>query len=160
MMENILLISCTIIIMTTNAGSDKKGSGTVGFGGTVNDMGKEKAMKALRDFLRPEFINRVDEVVYFNHLTEENFRAIAKLMMDELKDGLAERSIELRYDDSVLKYLTEKSYSAEYGARNLRRTIQKDIEDKIASQMVDNYDGVIKAIGVTAENGEIKVVTF
>ena len=150
----------TIIIMTTNAGSDKKGSGTVGFGGTVNDMGKEKAMKALRDFLRPEFINRVDEVVYFNHLTEENFRAIAKLMMDELKDGLAERSIELRYDDSVLKYLTEKSYSAEYGARNLRRTIQKDIEDKIASQMVDNYDVVIKAIGVTAENGEIKVVTF
>ncbi len=150
----------TIIIMTTNAGSDKKGSGTVGFGGTVNDMGKEKAMKALRDFLRPEFINRVDEVVYFNHLTEENFRAIAKLMMDELKDGLAERSIELRYDDSVLMYLTEKSYSAEYGARNLRRTIQKDIEDKIASQMVDNYDMVIKAIGVTAENGEIKVVAF
>ena len=150
----------TIIIMTTNAGSDRKGSGTVGFGGTVNDMDKERAMKALRDFLRPEFINRVDEVVYFNHLTEENFKNIAKLMMDELRDSLAERNIELRYDDSVLTYLTEKSYSAEYGARNLRRTIQKDIEDKIASQMVDNYDVDIKALGVTAEDGQIKVVAF
>ncbi len=150
----------TIIIMTTNAGSDRKGSGTVGFGGTVNDMDKERAMKALRDFLRPEFINRVDEVVYFNHLTEENFKNIAKLMMDELRDSLAERNIELRYDDSVLTYLTEKSYSAEYGARNLRRTIQKDIEDKIASQMVDNYDMDIKVLGVTAEDGQIKVVAF
>ena len=150
----------TIIIMTTNAGSDKKGAGTVGFGGTVNDMDRERAMKALRDFLRPEFINRVDEVVYFNKLTEENFKNIARLMMEELKDSLSERNIDFRYDDSVIDYLTDKSYSVEYGARNLRRTIQKDIEDKIASQLVDNYDTAIKAIGVTTEDGQIKVVAF
>ncbi len=149
----------TIIIMTTNAGSDRKGSGTVGFGGTAGDMDKERAMKALRDFLRPEFINRVDEVVYFNRLSEENFRAIARLMMKELSDSMAERAVELTFDDSVLAYLTEKSYSAEYGARNLRRTIQKEIEDKIAAEMIDHYDRSVSRIGVTAQNGEILVVT-
>ncbi len=148
----------TIIIMTTNAGSDKKGSGTVGFGGTVDDMDKEKAMKALRDFLRPEFINRVDEVVHFNHLTEKNIREIAGLMMSELRDSLAERAITLTYDDSVLDYLTKKSYSIEYGARNLRRTIQKDIEDKVASEMIKNYDREITKLGVTVENGNVIVL--
>lgn len=148
----------TIIIMTTNAGSDRQGTGTVGFGGTVKDMDKEKTMKALREFLRPEFINRVDEVVCFNKLTEDNFRNIARLMMKELSDNMAERAVELCFEDSVVDYLTEKSYSAEYGARNLRRTIQRDIEDKIAAEMIDNYDREITKIGVTAENGEIIVV--
>ncbi|MGM9522186.1 MAG: AAA family ATPase [Oscillospiraceae bacterium] len=150
----------TIIIMTTNAGSDRKGAGTVGFGGTVNDMDKDKAMKALRDFLRPEFINRIDEVVYFNRLTEDNFRNIARLMMQELHDAMSERAVELTYDDSVIDYLTDKSYSVEYGARNLRRTIQKDIEDKIAAELVDNYDRDIKRIGVTAENGVVTILAI
>ncbi len=149
----------TIIIMTTNAGSDRKGSGTVGFGGTVTDMDRERAMKALQDFLRPEFINRVDEVVYFNRLTEENFQAIARLMMNELHDSMAERAVDLTFDDSVLDFLTEKSYSAEYGARNLRRTIQKEIEDKIAAEMIDNYDRDVKKIGVTVKDGQVLVLS-
>ena len=148
----------TIIIMTTNAGSDRRGSGTVGFGGTVNDMDKEKAMKALRDFLRPEFINRVDEVVYFNRLTEDNFRSIARLMMNELRDSMAERSVELTFDEGVIDYLKEKSYSVEYGARNLRRTIQKDIEDRIASELVDNYDRNISRVAVTGDASGVTIL--
>ncbi len=148
-----------IIIMTTNAGSDRQGSGTVGFGGTVGDMDREKAMKALRDFLRPEFINRVDEVVYFNRLSEDNFRDIARLMMNELHDAMKERAVELTYDDSIIDYLTKESYSIEYGARNLRRTIQKEIEDKIAAEMIDNYDREVTKVGVTIEDGKVLVLS-
>ncbi len=148
----------TVIIMTTNAGSDKKGAGTVGFGGTENDMARERAMKALRDFLRPEFINRVDEVVYFNKLTEDNFRSIAVLMLNELRDGLAEKAMTLDWDDSVIDYLVRKSYSAEFGARNLRRTIQKDIEDKVAARLIDNYDKELTHVGLSASGEEITVV--
>ncbi len=148
----------TIIIMTTNAGSERRGGGTVGFGGSVNDMDRERTMRALREFLRPEFINRVDEVVYFNHLSEENFRGIARLMLDELKTGMAERAMRLEYDESVVDYLVRKSYSLEYGARNLRRTIQKDIEDKIASELIDNYDRELTRVGVTAQDGGITVI--
>ena len=148
----------TIIIMTTNAGSELKGVGTVGFGGTAGDLGKEKALKSLRDFLRPEFINRVDEIVYFNKLSEENFKSIAALMLTELKDGLSEKGLELTWDDSVIEYLVKKSYSAEFGARNLRRTIQKDIEDKIASELIDNYSSAPSRVGVSVINGEIRVI--
>ncbi len=148
----------TIIIMTTNAGSELKGVGTVGFGGTAGDLGKEKALKSLRDFLRPEFINRVDEIVYFNKLSEENFKSIAALMLTELKDGLSDKGLELTWDDSVIEYLVKKSYSAEFGARNLRRTIQKDIEDKIASELIDNYASAPSRVGVSVINGEIRVI--
>ena len=148
----------TIIIMTTNAGSELKGVGTVGFGGTAGDLGKEKALKSLRDFLRPEFINRVDEIVYFNKLSEENFKSIAALMLTELKDGLSEKGLELTWDDSVIEYIVGKSYSAEFGARNLRRTIQKDIEDKIASELIDNYSSAPSRVGVSVINGEIRVI--
>lgn len=146
-----------IIIMTTNAGSDKK-DGAVGFNRTISELGREKAMRALQDFLRPEFINRVDEVVCFNHLSEENFRHIAKIMLDELRDGMREKEMELSYDDSVIEYLVKKSYSITYGARNLRRAIQKDIEDKIAAEIVNNYERGVKKVGVTAENDEIKIL--
>lgn len=146
-----------IIIMTTNAGSDKK-TGTVGFGHSVSEQGKDKAMKALQEFLRPEFINRVDEIVCFNHLTEENFRKIARLMLEELKESLAEKNMEFIYDDTVIDYLVKKSYSITYGARNLRRAVQKDIEDKIAAEIVDNYNTDVKKVGITAENDEIKVL--
>jgi len=141
----------TVIIMTTNAGSDKK-EGTVGFGGTVSDLGKDKALKALKDFLRPEFINRIDEIVYFNSLSEDNFRGIAKLMLDELRTAVSEKGIELAYDDSLLDYLSKKSYSLTYGARNLRRLIQKEIEDAMATEIIDNYRGNVSRISITVEN--------
>ena len=147
----------TIIVMTTNAGSDKK-NGAVGFNRSLTEQGHEKAMKALNDFLRPEFINRVDEVVYFNRLTEEDFKKIAELMMSELRDAMKEKDISLEYDDSVISYLVEKSYSIAYGARNLRRTIQKDIENKIAAGIVEHYSSSVRRVGVTAVNGEIQVL--
>ena len=147
----------TVIIMTTNAGSDKK-DGAVGFNRTINEQGKEKAEKALKDFLRPEFINRVDEIVYFNHLSEETFKQIAKLMLDELHDSMAEKPIELRWDESLIDYLTEKSFSRAYGARNLRRLIQKEIEDRIAAEMIASYSRPIKQVGLTVRNDEIQLI--
>ena len=146
----------TVIIMTTNAGSNTKG-GAVGFGGTLNDMGKERALKALNDFLRPEFINRVDEIVYFNQLTEENFRSIAALMLNETKDAIAERGITLSWDDSLIDYLVSKSYSVVYGARNLRRTIQKDVEDAIAEMIIAAKGADVDRIVLSAENDTVKV---
>jgi ATP-dependent Clp protease ATP-binding subunit ClpA len=144
----------TVIVMTSNAGSNTKG-GSVGFGRTANEQSKEKAMKALQEFLRPEFINRVDEIVCFNQLTEENFKGIAELMLKELKDALQDKDISFSWDDSLLEYLVKKSYSAVYGARNLRRLIQKELEDGIAVKMIENYQhpiSVIKATG--SEDGE------
>ncbi|MEF9972251.1 MAG: ATP-dependent Clp protease ATP-binding subunit, partial [Oscillospiraceae bacterium] len=114
-----------------------------------------KAIKALKDFLRPEFINRVDEIVYFNSLSEENFKAIAKLMMDELSDAMAEKGITLRYDNQLLDYLAKKSYSLTYGARNLRRLIQKEVEDSIATEIIDNFRGKVSSIGITAKDEKI-----
>ena len=147
----------TIVIMTTNAGSDRK-TGSVGFGQTLTEQSREKALKALQDFLRPEFINRVDEIVCFNRLTEENFKSIARLMLEELRTVMAEKGMELRYDDSVIDYLTEKSYSVTYGARNLRRQIQKDLEDPIATELVDRLQGTASQIGVTVKDGRIEVL--
>ena len=147
----------TVIIMTTNAGSDRK-EGAVGFNRTADDQGKEKAEKALKDFLRPEFINRVDEIIYFNYLSEDTFKHIARLMMDELRDSMAEKTIELSYDDSLIDYLTENSFSQTYGARNLRRLIQKEIEDAIASEMINNYSRPVKRIGLTAKDGKVLIL--
>lgn len=144
----------TVLIMTTNAGSDRQVGG-LGFGQSLGDMGREKAMKALRDFLRPEFINRVDEIVYFNPLSEETFRGIAGLILGELKDVMLEKKIDFTWDESVVSYLVEKSYSVTYGARNLRRQIQKDIEDAIAAEIVDKRRGQVRAISVSAEEGRI-----
>ena len=139
----------TIIVMTSNAGSDRKG-GSVGFGQTVTEQSKEKALKALNEFLRPEFINRVDEVVCFNRLTEEDFRRIAAIMLGELRDSLAERGVELTWEDSLVDYLVKKSYSMAYGARNLRRTIQKDVEDPIAEAIIDSFVEPIYQIRLSA----------
>jgi len=137
----------TVIIMTTNAGSSSK-SGAVGFGNTLAQQDRDRVMKALNDFLRPEFINRVDEIVFFNKLTEENFRRIAGLMLEEVKALMAEKGMELTWDDSVLDYLVKKSYSLTYGARNLRRTIQKEIEDGIAAVIVDQRQGAASEIAL------------
>ncbi len=144
----------TIIVMTSNAGSERK-DGSVGFGRTVSQQSKEKAMKALGEFLRPEFLNRVDEIICFNQLTEENFRAIAKIMLTELQEALSERGIQFTWDEKVLDYLTKKSYSVQYGARNLRRTIQKDIEDQVAGQIIESFMEPIHTIAVSANEDRI-----
>ena len=149
----------TVIVMTSNAGSDRK-EGTVGFNKSVNDLGKDRAMKALQQFLRPEFINRVDEIVYFNKLTEEDFRPIARLMLEELKASLKEKGLALTYDDALVDYLVRKSYSAAYGARNLRRTIQKDVEDTLASEIIRSYDHPITQIAATAEADKVAIRTL
>ena len=146
----------TVIIMTTNAGSNTK-NGSLGFVGTAADKDRERAMKALGDFLRPEFINRVDEIICFNKLTEDNFRDIAGLMLGEVRDLMREKGMELSWDESVIDYLVKKSYSLTYGARNLRRTIQKDIEDAMASVIVDGRRGNVKAIHLTSDGEKVNV---
>ena len=149
----------TVIVMTSNAGSDKA-AGAVGFGKSGSEQGKERVMKALREFLRPEFINRVDEVIYFHQLTEDNFRDIARIMLDELKDSLADKGFGFRYDDSVVDVLVRKSYSAAYGARNLRRCIQKELEDPMATRISDAFEHPVTQLKATAEDGEIKLYSL
>ena len=149
----------TVIVMTSNAGSDARTSaGSVGFGRTADQQGRERAMKALESFLRPEFINRVDEIVYFNKLTEDNFKAIAAIMLRELQDALKEKGITFTWDDALLDYLVKKSYSMTYGARNLRRQIQKDLEDDIATKLLDSYLHPIQSLQASAD-GEHPVLT-
>ncbi len=149
----------TVLIMTTNAGSDRQG-GSLGFGQTLGEMGRDKALKALKDFLRPEFINRVDEIVYFKPLSEQTFRGIAGLILGELKDVMAERKIDFSWDEAVVDYLVKKSYSVTYGARNLRRQIQKDIEDAIAAEIIDKHKGQVRTISVSAVDDQIVIVAI
>ncbi len=149
----------TVIVMTSNAGSGKA-AGAVGFGRSADDQDKERVMKALQEFLRPEFINRVDEIVYFHQLTEENFRGIAGIMLEELKAALEEKGYHFTYDDALVDYLVKKSYSAAYGARNLRRCIQKDVEDPMAARIIENYETPITQIKATAEDGAVKLYTL
>ena len=150
----------TVIVMTSNAGSEAKGSGSVGFGATAAEQGRERAMKALEGFLRPEFINRVDEIVYFNRLTEDNFKAIAAIMLGELKTNLAEKGITFSWDEALLSYLVKKSYSAVYGARNLRRQIQKDLEDPIATLIINSYRAPITQVKATSDGESAQVLSL
>ena len=149
----------TVIVMTSNAGSGKA-AGAVGFGRSADDQDKERVMKALQEFLRPEFINRVDEIVYFHQLTEENFRGIAGIMLEELKAALEEKGYHFTYDDALVDYLVKKSYSAAYGARNLRRCIQKDVEDPMAARIIESYETPITQIKATAEDGAVELYTL
>ena len=149
----------TVIVMTSNAGSDKA-AGSVGFGRSSDDQGRERTMKALREFLRPEFINRVDEIVYFHQLTEENFAAIARIMLDELRDSLREKGYTFTYDDALVSHLVHSSYSAAYGARNLRRCIQKELEDPMAVQIIDSFEHPITQLRATAEDGKVRLDTL
>lgn len=146
----------TVIVMTSNAGSTDKDTG-VGFNKTDSDIAKDKAMKALREFLRPEFLGRIDEIVVFNPLTEENFAGIAGLMLDEMKSPLAEKHISLRYTDEALKTIAHKAYGQKLGARDIRRVIRNEVEDKIAELLIDKGDGAVSAVAISADNGEIKV---
>ena len=149
----------TVIVMTSNAGSDKA-AGSVGFGRSADDQGRERTMKALREFLRPEFINRVDEIVYFHQLTEENFAAIARIMLDELQASLKEKGYSFSYDDALVSHLVHSSYSAAYGARNLRRCIQKELEDPMAVQIIDSFEHPITQLRATAEDGKVRLDTL
>ena len=148
----------TIIIMTSNAGSEGRVGG-LGFGRTENDMVKEKTMKALREFLRPEFINRVDEIITFNHLSEEHFLGIADIMLEELRNSLRARGLALTWDESVRQLLVKKAYSIAYGARNLRRTIQRELEDPISEKIVDSFENPINEILVTVADESVKLET-
>ena len=144
----------TIIVMTSNAGSEGRVGG-MGFGRTQQDQVKEKTMKALSEFLRPEFINRVDEIITFNHLTEENFLGIADIMLSELKQSLKSRGLGISWDDELRHYLVKKAFSTVYGARNLRRTIQRDLEDPISEKIIDSFEKPISAIRIRVDNEQI-----
>ena len=146
----------TVIVITSNAGSERK-EGTVGFGHTVNEQNRDRAMKALGEFLRPEFLNRVDEVICFNRLDEKNFAGIAHIMLDELQKSLEDKGLHFTWDEDVEDYLVKKSYSATYGARNLRRTIQKELEDVMAAQIIDSYEHPVTQIHASMEDGKLVV---
>ena len=146
----------TLIVMTSNAGSEG-GTGGMGFGRTQQDQVKEKTMKALQGFLRPEFLNRLDEIITFNHLSEENFLNIADIMMKELQTSLEGRGITFTWDDSIRDYLVKKAYSVTYGARNLRRTIQRSLEDPISEAIIDSFEHPISKLHAYVENDEVKL---
>ena len=148
----------TVIVMTSNAGSEGSVGG-MGFGRTENDMVKERTMKALRTFLRPEFINRVDEIVTFNHLTKENFLGIADIMLSELKESLALRGLALSWDESIRQKLVQEAYSVTYGARNLRRAIQRLLEDPISEKIIDSFEQPISSIALTVIDGKVELTT-
>ena len=150
----------TVIVMTSNAGSDKSAGGTVGFGRSSDEQDKERVMKALQSFLRPEFINRVDEIVYFHQLTKDNFRGIATIMLNELAESLSAKGFTFIYDDALLDYLVEKSYSAAYGARNLRRCIQKELEDPMAVRIIESFDHPITHIRASTADGKVTLETL
>ena len=144
----------TVIVMTSNAGSTSNDS-ALGFGKTQEDASKEKVMKALSEFLRPEFIARVDEVIVFNTLTKDNFVKIANLMLSEYVPTLEEKHIKFTFDDKACEYLAEKSCSGKSGARDLRNTIRREVEEKIASTMIESGNDSISAMNVTSDGEKI-----
>lgn len=146
----------TIIAMTSNAGSTDKGTG-VGFNKTEGDISKEKAMKALSDFLRPEFLSRIDEVVVFDPLSMESYEQIAALMLDEMKEPLAEKGITLKYSKKALAAIAEKSHGKKFGARDIRKVIRTDIEDKIAELIINSAENPIAIIKIGEKKGGIEV---
>ena len=148
----------TVIIMTSNAGSSNKTT-SLGFGKTASEQGKDKAMKALEDLMRPEFLNRIDEIVAFNQLTEDDFARIAGILLGDLAGNLSERGIRLTWDDSLVAYLVEKSYSLKFGARNLRRLIEKEVENALAAKIIEEYDQQLAGAHISVQDGAIQVQT-
>ena len=148
-----------IIIMTSNAGSDRSG-GSVGFGKTVSEQDEARAVKALEEIMRPEFLNRIDDIISFSHLTKEDFRGIAAIMLSQLRDTLAENNIRLTWDDSLVDYLIEDSFSVKFGARNLRRAIEKQVEDELANRIIAAWEHPLSGAHVSAADGKIVVQTI
>ena len=148
-----------IIIMTSNAGSDRSG-GSVGFGKTVSEQDEARAVKALEEIMRPEFLNRIDDIISFSHLTKEDFHGIAAIMLGQLRDTLAENNIRLTWDDSLVDYLIEDSFSVKFGARNLRRAIEKQVEDELANRIIAAWEHPLSGAHVSAADGKIVVQTI
>ena len=146
----------TVIIMTSNAGSDRR-DGAVGFGNTLTQQGREKALKALSDIMRPEFINRIDEVISFNQLTKADFTKIAAIMLEDLKRGVARAGITLTWDAAVPEKLAEDSFSVKFGARNLRRLIEKQVEDQAANLILDSCQTAITQLHALVRDGKVVV---
>jgi len=146
----------TVIIMTSNAGSDRR-DGAVGFGNTLTQQGREKALKALSDIMRPEFINRIDEVISFNQLTREDFAKIADILLGDLKKGVERSGITLTWDEAVPAKLAEESFSVKYGARNLRRLIEKQVEDQAANLILDSWQNPIRHLHAVVKDGKVTV---
>lgn len=148
----------TVIVMTSNAGSQRSSS-SVGFGRSVSDQSKDRAMKALEEIMRPEFLNRIDEIVAFNQLTEDDFKKIAEIMLGELRDTLAEKHIRLTWDEDLLAHITKKAFSIKFGARNLRRLIEKELENPLATQIIASETPLAGAhLGV--DSGQIQITTI
>ena len=147
----------TMLVLTTNAGSST-GMNSIGFSEKEGSIAKDRIMNALSEFLRPEFINRIDEIIVFNQLTEENFKGIAKIMLEDLRTSLSEKNITFEYTDEALEFVAKNSYSRKFGARNLRRYIQTEIEDKAAEIIISKYDAKIRGLYVTCENERLNVV--
>ena len=148
----------TVIVMTSNAGSSRS-EGALGFGRTQGDANKEKALKALREFLRPEFLGRVDEIVVFNDLDEEAFRKIAVLMLDEFKEPLRDKGITFEYTEDAVAELARQSVGGTRGARDLRNNIRRKVEDKIAETIIDHIDTPVTSITVEAKDGDVTLIT-
>ncbi len=149
----------TILIMTSNAGSDRSGS-SVGFGKTVSEQNEDRALKALQEIMRPEFLNRIDDIISFDHLTCEDFRGIAAIMLNQLKDSLAENNIRLTWDDALVDYLVDDSFSVKYGARNLRRDIEKKVEDELANRIIAAWERPLSGAHLTADADGVKIETI
>ena len=143
--------------MTTNAGSDNSAV-TVGFSSDAQSRSENKTFKALSAFLRPEFLNRIDEIITFNSLTEENFASIAKIMLGELKVSLAEKNIQFKYTDEAAGVVAKESYSHRFGARNMRRYIRSNVEDQLAEKIISDYNGEITMASLFVDdNGKLTV---
>lgn len=147
----------TVIAMTSNAGSSNNNFGGMGFGKTEGDISKERAMNALKEFLRPEFLGRIDEIVVFNPLTEENYVKIAKLMLEEMKTALAEKNIELKITEAAYKTIASKAYGGKFGGRDIRRVIRKELEDKVADLVIEKGEKGISEVNVSSKSGELVV---
>jgi ATP-dependent Clp protease ATP-binding subunit ClpA len=141
--------------MTTNAGSDK-GSAISGFSENAETVMKEKTERALSQFLRPEFINRIDEIITFRHLTTDDFKRIAAIMLGELRDHLANKGITFKFSEKVCEYIAAKSYSEKFGARNMRRYVERNIEDEIANILIDSYPSVVSGVSVSVRADKLK----
>ena len=149
----------TVIIMTTNAGSGFSSS-AAGFGTTRNEADIQRTEKALSEFLRPEFLNRIDEVIVFNRLTQDNFAQIAKIMLEELSQALSEKNIRFTYTDSAALLIAKNSYDEKYGARNMRRYIQREVEDVIADRLIGGYSDGISAIALDSDGEKLSVTSM
>lgn len=150
----------TIIVMTSNAGSDRSGSSSVGFGKSISEQDESRTMKALQEIMRPEFLNRIDEIIPFDHLTREDFAQIAEILLGQLRDSLNESGIRLTWDKTAVDWLVEKSFSVKYGARNLRRTIEKNVEDELAGRIIAAWQHPLIGANLRADENGIVIETI